>query len=108
MGIDANRVAMLTFAVSGVLAAFGHAVRAHQPRLPGQGHLVITKAFVIIISSAAWAACPGPSPEADHRFCRSLRGLTSRTTEGHHRLAALVVILCPSSPQGISKRALTC
>lgn len=50
MGIDANRVAMLTFAISGGLAAI--AATLYSPInlvFPGMGHLVITKAFVIII-----------------------------------------------------------
>lgn len=50
VGIDANRVAMLTFAVSGVLAAFAATLYAPINLVyPAMGHLVITKAFVIII-----------------------------------------------------------
>ena len=50
MGIDANRVAMLTFAISGVLAAVGATLYAPINLVyPAMGHLVITKAFVIII-----------------------------------------------------------
>ena len=50
VGIDANRVAMLTFAISGALA--GVAATLYAPInlvYPAMGHLVITKAFVIII-----------------------------------------------------------
>lgn len=50
MGIDATRVAMLTFAISGVLAAV--AATLYSPIglvFPSMGNLVITKAFVIII-----------------------------------------------------------
>jgi branched-chain amino acid transport system permease protein len=50
VGIDANRVAMLTFAISGVLAAV--AASLYSPInlvYPAMGNLVITKAFVIII-----------------------------------------------------------
>jgi branched-chain amino acid transport system permease protein len=50
VGIDANRVAMLTFAISGVLAAV--AATLYSPInlvYPAMGNLVITKAFVIII-----------------------------------------------------------
>lgn len=50
VGIDANRVAMLTFAISGVLAAVAATLYAPINLVyPAMGHLVITKAFVIII-----------------------------------------------------------
>jgi branched-chain amino acid transport system permease protein len=50
VGIDANRVAMLTFAISGVLAAIAATLYAPINLVsPAMGHLVITKAFVIII-----------------------------------------------------------
>jgi branched-chain amino acid transport system permease protein len=50
VGIDANRVAMLTFAISGVLAAVAAALYAPINLVyPAMGNLVITKAFVIIV-----------------------------------------------------------
>lgn len=50
VGIDANRVAMLTFAISGLLAAVAATLYAPINLVyPAMGHLVITKAFVIII-----------------------------------------------------------
>ncbi len=50
VGIDANRVSMLTFAISGVLAAVAATLYAPINLVyPAMGHLVITKAFVIII-----------------------------------------------------------
>lgn len=50
MGIDANRVAMLTFAISGALAAVAATLYAPINLVyPAMGSLVITKAFVIII-----------------------------------------------------------
>ena len=50
MGIDANRVAMLTFAISGMLAAVAATLYAPINLVyPAMGNLVITKAFVIII-----------------------------------------------------------
>lgn len=50
VGIDANKVAMLTFAISGALAAVAAALYAPINLIyPAMGHLVITKAFVIII-----------------------------------------------------------
>lgn len=50
VGIDANRVAMLTFAISGVLAAVGATLYAPINLVyPAMGHLLIMKAFVIII-----------------------------------------------------------
>ncbi|QCB46514.1 branched-chain amino acid ABC transporter permease [Hydrogenophaga sp. PAMC20947] len=50
VGIDANRVAMLTFGISGALAAVAATLYAPINLVyPAMGHLVITKAFVIII-----------------------------------------------------------
>ena len=50
VGIDANRVAMMTFAISGVLAAVAATLYAPINLVyPAMGQLVITKAFVIII-----------------------------------------------------------
>ena len=50
VGIDANRVAMMTFAISGALAAIAATLYAPINLVyPSMGNLVITKAFVIII-----------------------------------------------------------
>lgn len=50
VGIDANRVAMMTFAISGILAAVAATLYAPMNLVyPAMGHLVIMKAFVIII-----------------------------------------------------------
>ncbi|MDB5760251.1 MAG: transporter permease [Burkholderia sp.] len=50
VGIDANRVAMMTFAISGVLAAVAATLYAPINLVyPAMGNLVITKAFVIIV-----------------------------------------------------------
>lgn len=50
VGIDANRVSMMTFAISGLLAAAAATLYAPINLVyPAMGQLVITKAFVIII-----------------------------------------------------------
>lgn len=50
VGIDGTRVSMLTFAISGVLAAIAAVLYAPINLLsPSMGELVITKAFVIIV-----------------------------------------------------------
>ncbi|GAK11518.1 branched-chain amino acid ABC transporter permease [Geomicrobium sp. JSM 1781026] len=50
VGINANRVAMLTFFISGALAAIAASIASPINLVyPGMGHLVILKAFVIII-----------------------------------------------------------
>lgn len=50
VGINATRVAMMTFAISGVLAAVGATLYAPINLVyPAMGHLLIMKAFVIII-----------------------------------------------------------
>jgi branched-chain amino acid transport system permease protein len=50
VGIDANKVSMLTFAISGALAAVAATLYAPINLVyPAMGNLVITKAFVIII-----------------------------------------------------------
>lgn len=50
VGINANKVAMITFFISGALAAFAASIASPINLVfPGMGHLVILKAFVIII-----------------------------------------------------------
>ena len=50
VGIDANRVAMMTFAIAGALAAIAASLFAPINLVyPAMGHLVLLKAFVIII-----------------------------------------------------------
>ncbi|HEX5515536.1 MAG TPA: branched-chain amino acid ABC transporter permease [Gammaproteobacteria bacterium] len=50
VGIDANKVSMVTFAISGFLAAVAAVLFAPINLVsPGMGHLVIMKAFVIIV-----------------------------------------------------------
>ncbi|MFD1737362.1 branched-chain amino acid ABC transporter permease [Bacillus salitolerans] len=50
VGINTNKVAMLTFLISGALAALAASLSAPINLVfPGMGHLVILKAFVIII-----------------------------------------------------------
>lgn len=50
VGIDANRVSMMTFAISGFLAAVAAALFVPINLIsPGMGNLVIMKAFVIIV-----------------------------------------------------------
>jgi branched-chain amino acid transport system permease protein len=50
MGIDPSRVTIMTFAISGVLAAVAAVLYAPINLVyPAMGHLVITKAFVIIV-----------------------------------------------------------
>ncbi|MRG85964.1 branched-chain amino acid ABC transporter permease [Salinibacillus xinjiangensis] len=50
MGINTNKVAMLTFFIAGVLAALGASLTSPINLVfPSMGHLVILKAFVIII-----------------------------------------------------------
>ncbi len=50
VGINTNKVAMLTFLISGALAAIAASLSSPINLVfPGMGHLVILKAFVIII-----------------------------------------------------------
>lgn len=50
VGINTNRVTMLTFFIAGALAAIGSSLTAPINLVfPSMGHLVILKAFVIII-----------------------------------------------------------
>jgi len=50
MGIDANKVSMMTFAIAGALAAVAATLYAPINLVyPAMGHLVIMKAFVIIV-----------------------------------------------------------
>jgi branched-chain amino acid transport system permease protein len=50
VGINANKIAMITFFISGALAAIASSIASPINLVfPGMGHLVILKAFVIII-----------------------------------------------------------
>lgn len=50
VGINANKVAMMTFAISGALAAVAASLASPINLVfPGMGHLVILKAFVVVI-----------------------------------------------------------
>ena len=50
VGINTNVVAMMTFAISGVLAAIAASLASPINLVfPGMGHLVILKAFVVVI-----------------------------------------------------------
>lgn len=50
VGINANKVAMMTFAISGALAAIAASLSTPINLLfPAMGHLVIMKAFIIVI-----------------------------------------------------------
>ena len=50
VGINANAVAMMTFAISGALAAIAASIASPINLVfPGMGHLVILKAFVVVI-----------------------------------------------------------
>ena len=103
VGIDANRVAMLTFAVSGVLAAFAATLYAPINLVyPAMGHLVITKAFVIIILGGM-GSVPGAILGLIIGFAEAFGAFY---VSDHYKdiiaFAALVVILS-FRPQGIFK-----
>jgi len=104
VGIDANRVAMLTFAVSGVLAAFAATLYAPINLVyPAMGHLVITKAFVIIILGGMGSV---PGAILGGLIIGFAEAFGAFYVSDHYKdiiaFAALVVILS-FRPQGIFK-----
>ena len=90
VGIDANRVAMLTFAISGALAAVAATLYAPINLVyPAMGHLVITKAFVIIILGGMGSVPGAIVGGLIIGFAESFGALLHLDRlQGHHRLRA--------------------
>lgn len=105
VGIDANRVAMLTFAISGVLAAVGATLYAPINLVyPAMGHLVITKAFVIIILGGM-GSVPGAIVGAFLlAFAETFGGAYISLDFADVIGFAMLVVVLAIRPQGLFKR----
>ncbi len=105
VGIDANRVSMLTFAISGVLAAVAAALFAPINLIyPSMGHLVIMKAFVIIILGGM-GSIPGAIAGAMVvGFAESFSAFYISTDYKDIIAFALLVAILSVRPQGLFTR----
>ncbi|AXF55401.1 branched-chain amino acid ABC transporter permease [Salicibibacter kimchii] len=101
-GINANRVAMLTFFISGGLAAFAAAINAPINLVyPDMGHLVILKAFVIVIIGGMGSVPGAILGGYILGFSESL-GATFISAEYSDIIAfVLLVIILTVKPQGL-------
>lgn len=102
VGIDANRVSMLTFAISGGLAAVAATLFAPINLIyPAMGHLVIMKAFVIIILGGM-GSIPGAITGAMViGFAESFGAFYVSTDYKDIIAFALLVLILSFRPQGL-------
>lgn len=102
VGIDADRVSMMTFAISGGLAAVAATLFAPINLIyPGMGHLVIMKAFVIIILGGM-GSIPGAITGAMViGFAESFGAFYVSTDYKDIIAFALLVLILSFRPQGL-------
>ncbi len=105
VGIDATRVSMLTFAISGALAAVAATLFAPINLIyPSMGHLVIMKAFVIIILGGM-GSIPGAIVGAMViGFAESFGAFYISTDYKDIIAFALLVLILSVRPQGLFTR----
>ncbi len=102
VGIDANRVAMLTFAISGALAAVAATLYAPINLVyPAMGNLVITKAFVIIILGGMGSVPGAIVGGLIIGFAESFGAFYLSTDYKDIIAFALLVVILSFRPQGI-------
>ena len=102
VGIDANKVAMLTFAISGALAAIAATLYAPINLVyPGMGNLVITKAFVIIILGGMGSVPGAIVGGLIIGFAESFGAFYISTDYKDIIAFALLVIILSIRPQGL-------
>lgn len=102
VGINANRVSMMTFAISGALAAVAATLFAPINLIyPAMGHLVIMKAFVIIILGGM-GSVPGAIMGAMIIGFAESFGAFYISTDYKDLIAfAVLVIILSARPQGL-------
>jgi len=106
VGIDANRVAMLTFAISGALAAIAATLYAPINLVyPAMGNLVITKAFVIIILGGMGSVPGAIVGGLIIGFAESFGAFYLSTDYKDIIAFALLVMILSVRPQGIFTKA---
>ena len=102
VGINANRVAMLTFAISGALAAVAATLYAPINLVyPAMGHLVITKAFVIIILGGMGSVPGAIVGGLIIGFAESFGAFYISTDYKDIISCALLVVILSFRPQGL-------
>lgn len=102
VGIDANRVAMMTFAISGVLAAVAAALYAPINLVyPSMGNLVITKAFVIIVLGGMGSVPGAILGGLIIGFAEALGGFYISTDYKDIIAFVLLVVILSFRPQGL-------
>ena len=105
VGIDANKVSMLTFAISGVLAAVAATLYAPINLVyPAMGHLVITKAFVIIILGGMGSVPGAIVGGLIIGFAESFGAFYISTDYKDIIAFALLVLILSVRPQGLFTR----
>ena len=106
VGIDANQVAMLTFAISGALAAIAATLYAPINLVyPAMGHLVITKAFVIIILGGMGSVPGAIVGGLIIGFAESFGAYYISTNYKDLIAFALLVVILSLRPQGLFTKA---
>ncbi|GIZ51443.1 branched-chain amino acid ABC transporter permease [Noviherbaspirillum aridicola] len=102
VGIDPNRVAMMTFAISGVLAAVAATLYAPINLVyPAMGHLVITKAFVIIVLGGMGSVPGAIVGGLIIGFAEAFGGFYLSTDYKDIIAFALLVVILSIRPQGL-------
>ena len=102
VGIDANKVSMITFAIAGFLAAVAAALFAPINLVyPGMGHLVIMKAFVIIVLGGMGSMPGAIVGGMIIGFAESFGAFYVSTNYKDLIAFALLVIILSLRPQGL-------
>lgn len=102
VGIDANRVAMMTFAISGALAAIAATLYAPLNLVyPAMGHIVIMKAFVIIIIGGMGSIPGAIAGGMIIGFAEAFGGYYISTAYKDIIAFGLLVVILSIRPQGI-------
>lgn len=105
MGIDATRVGMLTFAISGVLAAMAATLYAPIGLVfPSMGNLMITKAFVIIILGGMGSVPGAIVGGLIIGFAEAFSAFYVSTDYKNIVAFALLVVILSLRPQGLFTR----
>ncbi|WP_432378127.1 branched-chain amino acid ABC transporter permease [Duganella sp. P38] len=105
VGIDANRVAMLTFAIAGALAGMAAVLYAPINLVhSGMGHLVITKAFVIIVLGGMGSVPGAIAGGLIIGFAESFGAFYISTDYKDIIAFALLVLILSLRPQGLFQK----
>jgi branched-chain amino acid transport system permease protein len=105
VGIDANRVAMLTFAIAGALAGMAAVLYAPINLVySSMGHLVITKAFVIIVLGGMGSVAGAIVGGLIIGFAESFGAFYISTDYKDIIAFALLVLILSLRPEGLFRK----